>query len=45
MLLEFTVSLTKLTYYFSSFVDVDDDYDEDGEQAEEGYHDLIDTSM
>ncbi|XP_078367088.1 LOW QUALITY PROTEIN: transcription elongation factor SPT5-like [Oculina patagonica] len=24
--------------------DVDDDYDEDGEQAEEGYHDLIDTS-
>ena len=32
-------------YNFLSFVDVDDDYDEDGEQAEEGYHDLIDTSM
>ncbi|XP_020619775.1 transcription elongation factor SPT5-like isoform X2 [Orbicella faveolata] len=24
--------------------DVDDDYDEDGEQAEDGYHDLIDTT-
>ena len=34
-----------LMYIFLSFVDVDDDYDEDGEQAEEGYHDLIDTSM
>jgi len=34
-----------LMYNFLSFVDVDDDYDEDGEQAEEGYHDLIDTSM
>lgn len=34
-----------LIYSFLSFIDVDDDYDEDGEQAEEGYHDLIDTSM
>ena len=34
-----------LIYSFPSFIDVDDDYDEDGEQAEEGYHDLIDTSM
>ena len=34
-----------LMYNFLSFVDVDDDYDEDGEQAEDGYHDLIDTSM
>lgn len=33
-----------LIYNFPSFIDVDDDYDEDGEQAEEGYHDLIDTS-
>ena len=32
-------------YNFLSFIDVDDDYDEDGEQAEDGYHDLIDTSM
>lgn len=41
----FLQNTNMLMHSFLSFVDVDDDYDEDGEQAEDGYHDLIDTSM
>lgn len=44
-LMSFLHSVIILMYNFLSFADVDDDYDEDGEQVEEGYHDLIDTSM
>jgi len=43
--MSFLQNINMLMHSFLSFVDVDDDYDEDGEQAEDGYHDLIDTSM